>query len=129
MKSSSFVIPQRSEIIRYETELSSSSKLVLKLLKALPGVLTFARTASYSCLTDLRCKFSALTLVSSKRKPLHPTWHRGSHSRGAAGEVKQLDNNTGLLQTLMMEKSKRQGVLWKCSCHRLTQSREEPQGC
>lgn len=38
------------------------------LLKALPGVLTFARRASYSCLIYLRYKFSALTLVSSKRK-------------------------------------------------------------
>lgn len=98
------MIPQRSEIIRYETELSPNSKLVPKLLKALPGVLTFARRASYLCLTHLRCKFSALTLVSSKRKPLHPTWDCGSHSRGAAGEVKQLDDNVGLLQTLMMVK-------------------------
>lgn len=108
MKSRPFVIPQRSEIIRYETELSHNSELVpiccILLLKALPGVLILSRGASYSCLTYLRCDFSALTLVSSKRKPLHPTWDRGSHSTRAAGEVKQLDDNTGLLQTLTMER-------------------------
>lgn len=96
-------------------------------------VLTFTRRASYSCLTPVRCKFSALTLVSSKRKPLHPRWDHGSDSRGAAGEVKQLDGNSGFVLTLTMEKWKGQGCGLECArtqpLARLSESREEPWGC
>lgn len=135
MKSSPFVIPQKSEIIRYETKLSPNSKLVPRLLlKALPGVFTFARRDSYSCLIYVRYNFSAPTLVSSKRKPLHPPWDRGSHSRGAAGELQQLMTTQGFFRPWWRNNERGRDVLWKVQLPglplaKLTQSREEPRGC
>lgn len=107
MKPSPFVIQQRREIIRYETELSPNSKLVPKLLHPpakSPAWGAHLHKKSFLLISSVRCKFSALTLVSSRRKPLLPTWDHGSDSRGAAGEVKQLDDNSGFVHTLMMEK-------------------------